>query len=610
MRIKHQILIVLFSILFIFYGYIFPQRITFESVQPEDAPPLPTINCIIQDHFGFLWIGTVNGLYRFDGYTFKVFSHNPDDSGSISGNHIWSVCEDKHGNLWIGTSGRGLNKYIRSEDSFIRYFPDPQDSTSLKGDFEIPWVTNNSEGDILIALWEDGLDKYDFYTNNFQNTKFIILDEEGTPRSSVHRAYEDSFGDLWVGTKRGLFRKKAGLDSIFLYQHKDSDPKSLGGNYIYSILEDRNNDLWIGTNDGGVSKYLRNEDSFLNYKHKPGNLYSLNSNNVTAMCVDSSGFIWIGTDNNGLNKLDPKSGEIINFKTQTSNFQIPENISSLYTDASGVVWIGTVSSGLFKYSPKQIKFDLLKIRSGNSNSVIVDAIVESMNGTIWVGTVGEGLVHYSKNLDELKKYNYKETKHPAVNYITSLREDKSGNIWIGTPGDGLFIFNPLSQKFQRPQFEKEDLEINCLMIDHNDMLWIGTDGESVFTYDTKNKLVTNNGTDPDSPFFDLRHVFAIYEDSHNNIWIGDWGEGIIKYNPVNKFSTRYSANGKNNPEIIKNKIITIEEDKFGNMWFGSWGEGLNKFDTQSGKFTRYSTADGLQIIMFIKFFRMRKETSG
>ena len=235
----------------------FAQEIEFQRFPPEQQQQTGTIHCMIQDRRGFLWLGAANGLFRYDGHEFRAYQHDPTDSASISGNHIWSICEDRRGDLWIGTSGRGLNCFLRDEERFVRYRHNPEDSASIAGVDEVPWVMEDRSDNIWVALWENGLDYRPRDATGFRHFPFRFPDEEGTLRSSVHRVYQDRFGDIWVGSRRGLYRLDPSGKRIIPYPHDPGKPANPGGNYVYALTEDRQGRLWIGTLDGGLSRYDR-----------------------------------------------------------------------------------------------------------------------------------------------------------------------------------------------------------------------------------------------------------------------------------------------------------------------------------------------------------------
>jgi ligand-binding sensor domain-containing protein/signal transduction histidine kinase len=591
------------------------QDVAFDHISTEQGPSTGTIYCIVQDQQGFLWLGTANGLLRYDGYEFKAYKHHPADSNSISGNHVWSICEDHNGDLWVGTSGRGLNRYIRNEDRFIRYQHDPNDSASLAGDYEVPWIYEDAAGEIWIALWELGLDHYNRSTNRFDHHRLAIKDEQGVPRSSVHRIYEDSTGLLWIGTKRGVIKWDRERNTIITYQHDPRNPRSLGGDYIYSILEDRSGNLWFGAAGGGLSRYDRCRNEFVVYRHDPNDPASLSGNDVSAIAEDGSGILWIATFDGGLNRFDPTTGKFARYRLESSQVPSAEGISSLLVDRTGILWVGTVGAGLYCYAPEKRKFSHYRHRNGR-HSVLVDALCESSDHSLWIGTSGNGLYRLNRE-DEFKQYMNDANKSNSLssNFVTALSEDIYGNLWVGTYGGGINRFDPKNESFVRyrhdpndPLMLTSDL-VNTLLADSRGNLWVGTDGMGLNLYNRR----SNNFQKylPDSTTYPgWYHIMALFEDRQGDIWVGTWGYGVIKFTPLDnlvqghpsrstvpsngaKIFTAYRPHADDRSTISGPNVISIAEDTKGNLWFGTWGEGLNRFDRVSNKFTRYTSAEGL-----------------
>ncbi len=592
------------------------QDVTFEHISTDQGPSTGTIYCIVQDQQGFLWLGTSNGLLRYDGYEFKVYQYHPADSNSISGNHVWSICEDRNGDLWVGTSGRGLNRYIRSEDRFIRYQHNPNDSTSLAGDHEVPWIYKDAAGEIWIALWEAGLDRYNRATNRFEHYRLAIKDERGVPRSSVHRVYQDRTGLLWVGTKRGVIKWDRERNTIKTYQHDPRNPRSLGGDYIHAILEDRSGNLWFGAMGGGLSRYDRGRDEFVVYRHDPrSHGASLSGNNVSAIAEDGSGILWIATFDGGLNRFDPTTGKFARYRLESSQVPSSDGISSLLVDRTGILWIGTVGAGLYCYAPEKRKFSHYRYRD-SQHSILVDAFCESSDHSLWIGTSGSGLYRLNRE-EEFQQYlsNANDPNSLSSNYVTSLSEDIYGNLWIGTYGGGINRFDPKNESFVRyrhdpnnPHTLTGDL-LTTLLADSRGNLWVGTDGEGLNLYNRRSDNFQKYS--PDSTTYpNWNHVMALFEDSQGDIWVGTWGEGVIKFTPLDNLAqqaknngtalsngaktfTAYKPRADDRSTISGLNVISIAEDTKGNLWFGTWGEGLNRFDRASNMFTRYTSADGL-----------------
>ena len=582
-------------------------EIAFEHISTERGPWHGTVNSIIQDKQGFIWLGTANGLLRYDGYTFKEYKRNPADSNSISGNNIWSICEDSRGDLWIGTSGRGLNRYIRTEDRFIRYKYDPKDSTSLGGDQDVPWVYEDATGEIWIGVWNHGLDRYDpaVVRDQFIHYRANLNDPQSLISNNVHRIFEDRTGVLWIGTKQGISKFNREQNSFISYQHDPNDPRSLGGNYIYAIFEDSQGNLWFGAMGGGLSKYDPESDDFLVYLYDPDNPASLSSNYVYSITEDSNGFLWVGTDGGGLNRLDPTTGTFTHYTSEPENFSSlsSNTISSLYLDNTGVLWIGTVGAGLNRYDPNKRKFSHYRNEPGNSKSLsspVVDALCEDTHGSLWIGTAGGGLNRYDPAKQEFVQYRHDPTNPNSLSHndVVSLYEDSYGDLWIGTWGGGLNrlnLENNTLTRYRRDPNNPKSLSsdyVTSILEDRQGNLWICTNSGGLNRYDYESDTFVYHGPNPPthpSAFY----MMVIYEDRWGDLWVGTWEDGLKRFDPATNRFTDYLPDPNDPNSISGDIVVSMAEDSKGNLWIGTWGDGLNRYNRALNNFTCYTSADGL-----------------
>ncbi len=572
-----------------------------ERVETVDGPFQGTVNAIVEDRTGFIWLGTTNGLLRYDGYSFKRYRHSPTDSTTISGNHVWSVCEDQDGSLWIGTSGRGLSRFFPDQQRFVRYRHDARSARSLAGDGEVPWVFEDRSGRVWVALWERGLDRYQPGLDGFLHRPITTLDAQGIPRGSVHRVGEDGSGRLWIGTRRGLFRLDHADGDLVTYRHESRNPRSLGGDYIFAIVCDRRGRLWIGSRGGGVSRYHSSTDDFDVFLHDETDLASLPSDQVMAMCVDSTGWLWVGTEGDGLVRLDPESGRCERIASEESGL---ETVVSLYTGRSGVVWIGTAGSGLYRHHPSKRKFRHIRHDPDNPSSLSnphVTAVHEGRDGSLWIGTVNDGLNRAHPGSEVLTPIRHHDRDPGSVssNNITAIVEGADGILWIATYGGGLNRWDPRTGRFERFRHDPSDTtslsddRLVSLATDHDGRLWVGTDGSGVTILDPARGRFDNRGQRRGDPLRDPRHVFALLKSASGAMWIGSWGLGAVRVDAATGATKRYAYDRANHASISSDVVVSVAEDASGNVWLGTWGEGLNRFDPNTQAFERFTSSDGL-----------------
>ncbi len=573
------------SFLLLPFSVSFGQRdVAFERILTDEGLSQGTVHCIMQDAYGFLWLGGTTGLVRYDGYTFKRYLHNPADSTSISGETIWSVAEDVNGDLWIGTSGRGLNRYVRSEGRFIRYKNIAGDSTSLLSD-EVTSVCVDAAGNVWAGSWNGGLNRFERATNSFVHYKV----RDGLVSSNVNRLLHDRAGRLWIGTRRGLNRLDT--SSLRAYKSEPNVATTLPGEYINSLFESRNGTLWIGT-DRGVCTYNPSSDDFTRY-----DIPALTRYPVSAICEDVHGRIWAGTDGGGLTRLDLATGNHTTFLADTRD---PSAISanvilSLFKDRTGILWIGAVANGLSKLDAFKRKF-----RHFRSHSPTVNALFEDRRSSLWIGTQ-EGVNRMDAASGAI--ISYRDSVHYPKAFrshtINTIGEDADEHLWVGTWESGLMKFNRRTGAFKRYRFgsSSHDIGNDCvtsLLRASDGSFWLGLNGDGV------NKLILERDSivrfsTRTSPSFPADYVWAIHEDRRGDLWFGTWGVGVIRRSTKTGETTAFHARAQrtNGSRLSGNIVVAIAEDADGFLWFGTWGDGLNRYDPVRDEFTHYSSADGL-----------------
>jgi ligand-binding sensor domain-containing protein len=283
----------------------------FERLGLEQGVSQNAIFCMLQDHQGFMWFGTQDGLNKYDGYSFTVYYHDAQDSSSLSESWITSIYEDRSGTLWVGTSNHGINRYNRETEQFTRFGDDSRDATSLSSKYVASIYEDSASGNKLWIGTDRGLYVFDriqrqftFFVNDPQNPHSLSSNNVGA-------IYEDHTGALWIGTVNGLdklvlSRASGGVNSsegsdrdkeqFIHFFHDPKNPYSLSSNSISSIFEDHTGTLWIGTYGGGLNKFNREREQFTHFVNDPKNPHSLSSNGVLRINEGPTGTLWVGTD--------------------------------------------------------------------------------------------------------------------------------------------------------------------------------------------------------------------------------------------------------------------------------------------------------------------------
>ncbi len=588
---------------------IHPHQVKFEQISLEQGMSQSSVRCILQDSRGFMWMGTEDGLNKFDGYSFTVYKPNPDDPHSISSNFIRSICEDHAGNLWIGTNGGGLNRYDRTSGKFIRYMHDPDDDNSISNNYVLSIVEDRS-GIIWLGTDGGGLNAFDPSTETSTHYRHDPHDPGSISSDAVLVVYMDQSGILWLGTSNGgLNRFDRTMERFTTYRHDPGDPKSLSADFVQAICEDDEGTLWIGTDGGGLNRYDRQKNHFHHFRHDPDDPYSISEDRIWCLYVDRTGIIWIGTDVGGLNLFVAEDEKFIRFQNEPNdpNSLSNDNVFSIYEDRLGVLWFGTEVGGVNKLDRDKGKFvhihrDPTTQNTLNNNHVW--SIYEDRNGILWIGTRSGGLNRYNRISGTYTHYTHDPDDPNSLpsNHVRAIYEAPSqpGILWLGTDHGGLSRFDPGEERFRNYLRDPDDPRsiggnrVYSILEDRNGVLWVGTRTGGLNKFDPEKESFIHYRYDPDNPT-SLSHdfIYKIYEDREGILWVGTFAGGLNRYEPEKDCFIRYRAHTNDPHSLSSDCVLTIHEDITGKLWIGTGGGGLNGFDRENETFVRYGTDDGL-----------------
>lgn len=569
----------------------------FDHLTTENGLSQSDVNCIYQDKEGFMWFGTHDGLNRYDGYDFTIFKPDPTNEASISSNLIWKIVEDESGNLWIGTTGGGINYFDKTTEKFTRFQHNESDSNSLISN-HITQLYRDSNNRLWIGTTK-GIDLIDLdkpidslkiqHFNLYQNE--IISSVGGY---SVFSIFEDSKNQLWVGGSRGLSKliRDQNGDIYFQLVNKYFELPYIT---IRTIAEDHFGHLLIGSSVG-LYRYLLNNDNYKpqlvragnfskiivekdhiwaastnglldfknisdtlapvlvsQYKYDPEHpTQSLSKDNVKSLFIDRTGIVWAGADGGGVNKLDPQRKQFLHIKKTLDRGSLANNnLRSMYEDSNGYLWIGSNGGGLNMLPKKDIdgKFNKFKHLTKINKPFAIEEVVYNNSKKILVG--GEN----SPGLFEIDIENPTKISNATIkpiseiaNSVFSILQDSHKNIWIGTYNGGV----------------------------HR---WLVDEDTADFKKDI---LSENNNVDSSMPSNIIRDIL---QDSKGNIWFAT-GNGLCKLKPDQIHSKNpnfdiYKSNIKDSLSISHNYILTVFESKSGEIWIGTFGGGLNKLITSN-----------------------------
>lgn len=540
-----------------------------------------TVETIFQDSRGYIWIGTNDGLNRYNGYEFKQYKYDKYDKNSIANNYIINITEDKNGYIWVSTIG-GLSKINVDKDEIKNYYSKENSGNLSNNNL---WQILCTKDNRIIASTVDGLNLYDE-----KNDKFIrILDKENElPSQYIYSVKEDSYGHIWIGTENGLIELNKDLRVVRGYEDT-----IIGDSEVYNIYDDSKGHIWVCTLGNGLFKINLDDKSIDNYKNTE-NEFSIPSNNVKDVLLDSKGKLWVAT-NKGICKYDYKKETFTcyNKEPYDNNSLIDDETFCLLKDSSGLIWVGTYR-GISIFNPNS-NFYHYKSNPFDENSLsgnIIHGIYEDDNKTLWVGTNENGV-------NIINGYIIKHLNKENSNLVSNSIEDITGfdnYVFIGT-NEGLSVLVKTDDKnYTITNFTDKDglpsNKIRYLFIDSKGYLWIGTN-KGLAILDVNNERIIDVTYVLDDIGITDKFIRAIYEDSNGNYYIGCFLKGgLIKINPNTKEYKIYENNDNDNDSISNNSIRYITEDLNGNILVGT-SHGINILDLSTDKFKHYTENDGL-----------------
>ncbi|WP_444994195.1 diguanylate cyclase [Aliikangiella sp. IMCC44359] len=622
----------------------------FQSLNNDmDSNVSRTITEIISDNQGFLWLGTYNGLVRYDGYQFKVYFYDAEDPNTIGGNHIRSIWVAKDNKIWVGTMSGGLSAYDPKTDQFTRYVYDKDNSNSISHN-RVEAVVGDNQGGIWIGT-NAGLNFLNLKTNKITHHTTDTSDITGLNDNHIRSLLIDHNADLWIGSWKGLNKLKKG-GKVFEAVHSNiSQENNLSDKNISVIFEDHENKIWLGTARSGAAWIDKNNklnfipaepgnqnkiqhpwvDGIIqanvneiwlatygggiavidlytgkvkeNIRHDPSIDSSINLDSLGAIWQDASGIIWVGTWGSGLNKLTANNA-IRTFKNSTyfkpslGNY----DLISLLILQNGEVWLGSSSNGIGVLEPKLGTVTPLKDIIQVPNLLIdstISSMEQSQDGIIWIGSQQSGLFKYFPKTQSFKQFS---SQHGLTSLsVRVIHFESKTKYWIGTD-KGIFLFDPEKESFQYikkiKNSDKEFVEpIVDLQVDQNGVVWIATDNGLHYLPKNQQEIMTVK-VDLNSPQkLNHHNIRTLYLDEQQTLWITTL-LGLTRLIGM--------KNGEPVFEQVGNKNIlltSIQPDNQGRLWSV---EGV--YDPSTNLWSQINLNDGMDILSW--FGSHDKENDG
>ncbi len=543
-----------------------------------------SVTSVFQDHIGFIWLGTKEGLNRFDGKSFRYYKVSRLDTISIGNSFIRSIIEYKDRHFLIGTD-KGLYLFDMEMDIFSQFTAVTKHNQGIKG--PISSIIVDQEGKIWIASLNEGLFYYDPKTDELLLYEHNPLDPYSISSNKVSVVYQDSRGIIWAGTREDGLNKFSKETRYFIKYDINSSPYAVSGNNINCIYEDSNENLWIGTQAEGLNLLDRGKGIFRHFSfHIENKRKGINSIKVINSYNDDQ--LLIGTEE-GLILFDPGLSSYTVYSNNPSNHQSlgSNTVNSILRDSEGSFWIGTQFGGV-AFLPENLKNISHFYPDNTRNSIkgkIIREFVEDKSGNIWVATEDEGLFYFDTQNNDFKQFYNIPSQNSISHHNTRTLLLDNDKLWIGLYSKGIDILDMKTGKF-RNYLSNDSLKnaliddyVNKIYRDASGTIWIGT-GNGLCTYDYENDAFIS----VKNPILNESNVQDILQDSFGFIWVGTYGSGIFRHDPGKNQWHNYRHISDDSTSAFSNIINCIYQDKDGILWFGSEDSRIFFYDYENDEF--------------------------
>lgn len=608
----------------------------FEHLSVDDGLAQESVLAIVQDPDGFMWFGTQSGLSRYDGYRFTNYRNVVGDSRTLNNNWVRVLYVDRKGRLWIGTDG-GLDRYEPATGTFSHFLPD-EPAKRGNGNRHISAILDDGKDGLWLAT-ADGLQHFDIATGRFATWHHVPGVPASIAADKLTSLALGPDGRLWIGTSSGLdsldpdlmrFRhhpsprgakfdviqalmvdanqglwvgSMGGLQRLPLGQRGDlrqfGPAEGIAEGEINVLYEDAERQVWVGSHDRGLYRWLPAQNRFEQHPHRITDNYSLGDNQVSALYGDRVGTFWVGTWYGGVSRADMGSGGFARIvRGADSSIAVEDNkVRGIVSAGGGKLWLAT-NGGLHRFDPAtgaDQAYRLAPLEAGISGDAMATSVAPARDGTVWIGA-RNGLAHLDPATGKITRRTLAAHAGDVDgNYVRNLLVTRDGTLWIATRG-GLHRLDSAGGALTTYRHDPAmgaslaDNIVRPMLEDRHGRFWVGTfDGLDLLDRATgKFRHFRHDPLDPTSLSHDEVHY--LLEDHLGNLWVGT-AVGLNKMvegpDGTPRFE-RYTARDG----LADDVIAALQEDLDGFIWVSS-SSGLHRLDPSSGAWRNYNSADGI-----------------
>lgn len=556
----------------------------FERIGSEDGLSQNTAFSILFDSKGFMWIGTMNGLNRYDGSEFKIYRSSSENGNNFTSNRVIRLWEDRRGFIWLETYD-GYYHFFNPESEVFTSIPFYEGSEIKNGAMQ--FFEQYSNDIIILGSSESGLFvlKFNPALNTYTVKRINNATEKSLTDSRIKFVHKDSKGDLWIGTGKGL-----NLITGAELMNDKSDFKHLFSTTSFTAICETKTELWFGTENRGFIIWNKEKKSE-RYLQKNLQGEGLLSDNISNLYFTRNGKIIAGFKDNGLMIADSSGQRWSQIKFHS------RNLISVFEDQSGYVWLTALEFGTTRLDLKNLTtkyYELTPSEIKPLTDLERAQFFEDTKGNLWLGLHGSGLALFNREKDRFDFFRNdpKDPNSISSNFVHCIAEDKSGHLWVGTGQvlggiEKVILRNSAFEHFL-PEKNGSDILDNvarAILEDRNKYLWVATKAGRLHLYDSSMKQVAVFLSLPGIESKSKRNItYSLFIDKNDYLWIGSKGYGLsVSEMPLSQSGPDYKKlrfrrleySEKDSSSLGNNNIYSICQDHSGNIWIGTYGNGLN-----------------------------------
>jgi signal transduction histidine kinase/ligand-binding sensor domain-containing protein len=572
------------------------RQIRFRTYTPSDGLSQATSRALAQDRDGFIWIGTQDGLNRFDGYSFRVYKHDRDDASTLTHNHVWTLLADPDGSVWVGTQAGGLNRYDPALDRFVAY--KSANAADADGSHLVTALLRDRGGRIWVA---NGVGRLQWVDRQHERLVEAPIAESASLRM-VRAMLQTSDGSIWIGTYQGLYRTDVNARPMSEVRAGEEQPLD-----VQALAQTADGDLWVATAASGLYRLSASGELMDHYRHdeKSDAASTLHDDELRALLADDDGGLWIGGNSHGLARLDPQHKHFTHFEQDpTRSDTIAANrLAALMRERNGLLIAGSWTNGFSVHDPRMQALGLIdRVAEGSQVVPLQSALTISAdaNGTLWTGvSPSGGLLHLDLAGQVLRHYRHDAGRadslaHDFVQYVTRTRD---GSLWVATMGGGLDRLKGDGSGFEHLRHNAEDpasLASDRILFVNDDSagtLWVGT-----FDAGLDERCAGCSGfrhhrhdpADPKSAAGDA--VNSMLELRNGEFWVSYRTEGLDRLDRGSGQFEHYRSHA--DPNSLSSDVASVmTEDAHGDLWIGTQGGGLDHRIANGATTVRFDAID-------------------